>query len=524
MLCGPDGRFEYANLPPGSTSVIARAAGHAASEPHAVQVEPGAVIEGLLLALRPGGRLTGEVFGPDGVPDAGRTLLLQSTSIAERFGRELAADAQGFFEIDGLEPGRYHVVALPDELARPGAAPLSKEALGRLRTTTVRIRSGETTHVVLGARPHAPVRLHGRVQPPRLGRRGLMVAALREGEPPQSSLRATPVERDGTYALVLEGPGEHVILVGDPASGLPYAELFRTIPPGERHELDLELPRGALHGRVSDAAGRGLAGVAVVLHVEDRSSWFDALGGRTTRSDANGLFAFDHLPAGTYTARAGVAFEGAWNPTGHAVTVSPRLRLEEGRTLEGLELELGPPATLTGVVRDERGAPVVGAVVFVRDAHGRLLAAHSSYLSGAEGRFAIPHVPAGLVSACARTLDACSPESAPVRVPSGGSAAVELVLRAATTLVVEVEDGSGPAVRADVRVLDELEHDVGSMRDMERVKEQLTAGFTTRAHTLGPLAPGSYLVLATATDGRRQVERVRLDGEPRRALTLALPR
>jgi hypothetical protein len=38
----------------------------------------------------------------------------------------------------------------------------------------------------------------------------------------------------------------------------------------------------------------------------------------------------------------------------------------------------------------------------------------------------------------------------------------------------------------------------------------------------GPLAPGGYLVLATAPGGRRALQRVRLDGQPRRELTLTL--
>jgi len=520
MQNGPDGRFEYMNLPPGPTQVIARAPGFAASEPYAIQVAPGAVIEGVELVLRPGGRLTGEVFGPDGAPDAGRTLLLQSTNIMERFGHELTADAQGFFELAGLEPGRYHLVALPDELTQPGAAPLTGEALGKLRTTSVRIRSGETTRVVLGERSRTAVRLYGHVRPARLGRRDVMLAAVREGEP-QSALRATAVDPDGLYALVLDAPGPHVIVVGDPLSGEPYAEFFRTIPKGERCELDLELPRGALRGRVRDERGRGVAGVPVVLHVEDRPSWFDALGGRTVRSAADGRFAFEHLADGTYTARASVAFEGAWNPTGHAVAVSRRLRIEAGHALEGLELAVGESGMLAGVVRDERGKPVVGAVVFVRDAEGRLLAGHSSVLSGAEGRFVITHVPAGEVSACARTRERCSQESAPVKVRPGRTAEVALELEPATTLTVEVLDENGAAVRAEVRVLDELERDVGGMRDMERVKEQLTAGLDTLEQTFGPLAPGTYLVLATTPDGRRRSERVRLDGEPQHALKLA---
>ena len=62
VSCDGEGRFQSTVLPPGSTTAIARGAGWAASEPEVVLLEPGEVLEGLELALRPGGRLTGEVL------------------------------------------------------------------------------------------------------------------------------------------------------------------------------------------------------------------------------------------------------------------------------------------------------------------------------------------------------------------------------------------------------------------------------------------------------------------------------
>ena len=129
------------------------------------------------------------------------------------------------------------------------------------------------------------------------------------------------------------------------------------------------------------------------------------------------------------------------------------------------------------------------------------------------------YVAPGPVTACARTAQGCSPESAPVTVRAGETAEVRLALEPGTLLRVRVADAGG-SVRASVRVLDELARDVGAMRDLERAKTRLAAEILSKERSFGPLFPGTYRVIASAPDGSSIEQRVRLDGSPGRSIVL----
>ena len=69
-------------------------------------------------------------------------------------------------------------------------------------------------------------------------------------------------------------------------------------------------------------------------------------------------------------------------------------------------------------------------------------------------------------------------------------------------------------------MLDEQDREVGEMRDLERAKAHPAAEVLARERTFGPLAPGTYRVIASGPDGRSIEQRVRLDGAPSRSLVL----
>jgi len=505
------GCFEYANLEAGSTTVIARAPGWASSREQAFVLRAGQVVEDLELQLRAGGRLSGEVFRDDGSPDCGREITIRSTASAERFGRTTLSDEQGFFELDALEPGRYLVAALPED---PG------QGVERVKMSSVRIAGGETTHVVLGRRPVQPVRLHGRVLLASMMIEDLTVICLREGTGMASSMQAEPVSGDATYAVTLEAPGRYLILLAEADSGYPYAEFPVDVPAGEAFEHDLAVPLGTIRGRVLDANGSGLRGVPVVLASAGPPSFYDLLGGRQTTTDTGGRYAFHFLPAGSYSARAGLGFEGAWNPTGHAVAVSPGLDLEPNGKLDAVDLVLARPGRVVGSVRDTAGEAVPGATLFLRDESGQLLNPHSSFTTDTAGRFEFPHAAPGMVTVTARSESSCSQESTPTLVRAGEAAEVSLVLDSATHLSISVVDRDGRALRARVRILDALGRDVGAMRKTSDLEATFADGLVTSTQSFGPLAPGSYEVIATDTEGRTQRCRVRLDGHPQRRLEM----
>lgn len=126
---------------------------------------------------------------------------------------------------------------------------------------------------------------------------------------------------------------------------------------------DLAPPVGTsvLSGVVTDGAtGAPVAGALVAL--------VSATPGGTMRprqmTDSRGRYAFTHLPAGGYfvsAARPGYLDGGYRRPPG--VTSGVRITLTEGEWFPGADVRLWKPATIGGVVTDERGDPLVGIPV-----------------------------------------------------------------------------------------------------------------------------------------------------------------
>jgi hypothetical protein len=154
-----EGRFTLDDVTGASVSLVARHARWAASEPVTVDLTPGAGHADVVLRLRLGGRVTGEVFDAQGRPEGGQNVALGGMFLG--FGGELttATDGAGRFAFEHVTPGKSTVTAMPTEeelFERMQAAEDESEILGLLgnmRSATVDVVDGQTVHVVLGARP-----------------------------------------------------------------------------------------------------------------------------------------------------------------------------------------------------------------------------------------------------------------------------------------------------------------------------------------------------------------------------------
>lgn len=525
-----EGRFVLDKLPPGEIELVATHDSWAASAPAAVPVRAPERSDGVVLVLRFGGTLTGEIYDARGEPVAGRDVHVFSIGAGET--QQLTSDAAGRFQAEHLTPGNYQVVAEPTreerDLLRERASAGEAEAtefLERLKMASVVIEDGQTAHVVLGAPPKAPVRLFGRVTRGGEPAAGYRVVAIGDGASLLQELKLARVDANGGYELTLDHAGDVTVTVSRDDSGRGGAEHFVSVPEAPQFELDLTVPTGTIRGRVLGPDLRPLVDIGVQL-TSARSSpstllFSLARGQAHVVTDESGAYEIADLEPGTYAVAAGGAAFQFGNQADAQYGRAMRTGIEVGAdaTVEGVDLVLPLPGKLGGTAKDTSGMPVAGATVFVRDASGEPLSRMSSVATDAAGRFVYPGVGPGVYSVSARTQTLASAESALVTVREGVKSDVELVMERGTIVVVTVTDGDEPA-RASVTVRDDKGREMSQLASLVAIERLLTEGVARKERRIGPLPSGEYTVEASTADGRTAKKRVTLRGQEERTVVL----
>ena len=524
------GAFLVENLRAGNAHLVARKEGQASSEPLAVTIELEKRVEGLVLRLRRGGRLTGEAFDRLGARASGRTIQVFGVTGGDQ--SQATVDEAGTFAIESLTPGSYQVMLEPSEedqqrmmkSVEEGGEVNVSEFFASMKMTSAQIREGETTHVVIGAPPRAPVRLFGRVT--RAGRpvRGGFVVCIGEGGPVLAKMKMGNVGPTGDYELTLDEPGDVLLGYQDQAdqdsSGGP--DVGVTVPEAAEFRFDLELPSGGIRGVVRGPDGRGLPEIGVSLRRggDSGTSWLSEGGGGES-TDAEGRFEFLQLAAGTYAVAApgtGPFSESEEARWGRAVAGG--LVVAKDEVLEGVELRLAAPCRISGTVRDADGSPVASATVFARDERGHAVDSLSTCRTDDTGSFVYSGLAPGSYTFLARTAALASRESAPVAAREGETARVELAALPGTILVVSFEDREGHRLRGSIGVRDDRGREMTGMQGIESVESLLNEGVDTRVQRVGPLPAGEYQVSGTAADGRSARKSVELRGQAERSVKL----
>jgi hypothetical protein len=186
--------------------------------------------------------------------------------------------------------------------------------------------------------------------------RGFPVAGARV-EVPGGALgaRIATCDRSGCFRLDGLGPGPYQVRVSHPDfAPVEIAELA----PADDAQLQL-MPGAGLSGQVSDArSGQVPSGVALELIVDGRSRPLPLSRGR---------FEATGLRAGTVTLRASAP---GYVGLSRVLELPPGDRPREV-TLRDVAVELERGGTVSGVVIDDDGAPVVSVPVSCGTAHGR---------------------------------------------------------------------------------------------------------------------------------------------------------
>lgn len=523
-----EGRFVFEDLAPGTGSVLAKHDGFAPSAAVAYELAEGETRADLVLTLRRGATLTGEVFGADGDPAVGCLLIIQMPTLQER--RITNAGSDGTFREAGMTPGLWQVQAFPgiESLRSESGGALDQGTLlAALKMTTVELVDEGEEHVVLGEPPANPVRVHGRVTLAGDPVDESVISFVPTGGGDMEALRIDQLDADGSYALQLDEPGDYLVTIQTTSTlGRQNSiEFRRSVPESEEHRLDFEMPLGRISGRVRGPGGDAVEGTRVTLTMEGGLVFGTVFGGQYNEvaTDANGDYDLPYLRPGRYSVAAGGVFLGGFlgdsAGLGRLVTT---VEVEEGQWVRGIDFRLEEPGTIHGTVRDAAGALVGGASIFVRDEDGHLLELFSVAQTNASGSFEYPGLAAGDYTVTARSSALAAHAWSPVRVHTGETSEVTVVVEAGTILLVTLVDQSEADVPSRVSVLDAEGREMNGMLGLPEVIERYSGGLGSSVQRVGPLPPGSYRVRAFAEDGRSAERKVSLTGKPERKVKVRL--
>lgn len=523
-----EGAFVLDDLPPGTGAIVAKKDGFAPSAVFPFELAEGDAQRGIVLELRTGGTISGEIFEQDGSAAKGCMVILQQPTMAER--RITNADARGRFEEAGLTPGTWQVQAFPGVTSPNSASDESFDQVAlmkALQMTTVELDDLATEHVILGAPPADPVRVRGSVTLDDEPLDGLMISFVAAGSAGKNMLKITQTDADGEYELRLDEPGDYLVTVQTvETAGQPNSiEFRRNVPQAEEHQLDFALPLGRVSGRVVDTRGKPLEGVRVTLSMQSGQVFGTVFGGQYDESttNADGRYEILFLRPGEYALSAGGAhFGGMMGDGGGFGRVVRTVLVGENEWVENFDFELERPGTVTGVVRDPGGQPVADATIFVRDERGRLVELFSMIRTNGSGRFEYTGLAPGRYTLTARTQERSSLDTEALRVRSGEETKAAIVVHPGTILLVSLEDKSGADLPSRVSVLDANHREMNGMLGLEEIMQRYSGGLDDAAQRVGPLPPGTYRVEAIAADGRSASKQVTLSGQDERKLKLRL--
>ncbi len=436
---GDEGRFVIPRLPVGSYELIAEDAEGRRGGALVEVALPGQRV-GCELRLREGTEiLRGRVIDVGGRPWRGRVTVLAHTpdlTLPSREHPSVETDAEGRFVLGRLERGR--------------AAPHGWDSTG-LEWTALELDVPAPREIVIdlgaGAREATGVVLDAVTSRPVAGATLVTRAGRANGY--DAVVRRTVTGADGRFRLAIPVGAEAVI-----ASAAGYAPAWldarRATP-----NLTLRLVRpGRIAGRVlHEPGGGGVAEVAVVaqrLHVRDVP--YDAL--RTslrTSTTGGGAYALDDVPPGDYLLSA--LGSGVCTPEVGLVDVEDsslfRVHVEPDRTAT-LDLRAPAAGSVQGVVLDDEGAPVAGAVVSWAEVEdGVFEGGHDRRVpSGSDGRFRFDAVVPGALrleaSAAGFVASDATPEAP--RVRGGETVQVTLRVHGARYALVTVVDPDGKPI------------------------------------------------------------------------------
>jgi len=520
------GAFRVDRLVPGTRFVGASSPDWADSAESTLELAPGTTRSDLLLTLRVGGTIVGEVVDAAGKPRVGGTIVASPTSMEAMRGvspRTVKVDDKGGFRFERLVPGRYELERKDADKPSLGLSLDDLDALVNepLPTDKSSVRivvvDGETTRVVLGRQAESAMTGRGRVTFGGKPAAGIEVIATKMYDNETFEQNRATTGDDGSFRIDLDEPGTHYFELD---LG-PVQHLCTRVVGEEREQtFDFEYGVSRIVGRVVNADGKPMAAVDMRLASSATSSNYDSFNTTgTAQTDAEGRFVFERLPRATYRIDAGEATDGA---RGVAPSFGQATRDGVVVTANGdVEVEIRPtrPCTITGRVVDAQGKPVADLAVFARGKNGAILSRGKLASTDRDGSFRVTGLPAEAISVFARDHARATPESAPIALDPERAASIALVASPGTRLWIHAQsENKRFLTRYQVRVFDAQGRDVA----LPTWRDQPDDGEPGELESVLP--PGSYRVVVRQR-GRQDAEAtIDVAGEAHVSRVLTLPR
>ncbi len=462
------GGFVVPGVAPGVVRIVVEAAGHARHVSRPLTVQRASTLDVGLVELRPGTTLTGIATAESGTPARGLRIVVRPDD-----GGEHAAetDLHGRFAVPFLPRGG----ALVEAGGRAQRIWISGD--DREQELLLDFAAGTVVHGVVsaGGRPLP----YARVDAWTLVGRRLAVGAW--------------CDAYGRYRLPALPPG--ATRIGVLPAGAADARTFDVeLPRAADHLVDLDLPDGAVLGRVVDRDRNGVGGARV--RVFETGHGVERVVAEAA-TEPGGAFRIAGLDAGTHRIEA--------SAPGHSRATSEGVRLRRGETLLGVEIELPADTGVVAEIVDERGQPLAGAWLAAEPDDAAAAPVRIRARSGPDGRVRLGGLAPGSWRLEAGAAGRGSVDAGRFFLRVGLEEAGRIVLEPAGALEVHVfRGGFLPAPGVDVELRDLTGRDPRGPepeRGLLDPPDLLRRSGPDGRLLVSDLAPGVYRLRVAGADG-----------------------